>query len=244
MNTPGPKINRACEPECSTCKGAGIIPSPPQIEKNIWGKDQEVIRWGPCPENAKVKLLRQSGLNNPEMKFTWDKILDIKNTFEAMHAIQDVLAKSYGWVYLWGGSGNAKTDLLKTAVAEHVHQNKNAAYVNMVNIIDDLRGAFDKDYPSVESQSRLDRWQSIPLLSIDEFNRVNETPWVEERKFVLMDERYRAAINKQGITLMASNVNPDTFDPYLYSRIEDGHFKIIKMTAKSLRPAMQYPMDD
>ncbi len=229
-------INRPCKLECKICEGTGSYAIPTDEVNPLTG--EPVTRFAPCPEMMKAKLLEKSGLLDPDMH--WGSILDDGNAYEAMEAIKSVLEVGYGWVYLWGGSGNAKSDMLMIAVAEWVRDNKPGAYANMADIISDLRMAFDTDHPSMESQRKIDRWKDAALLSIDEFEKVSETDWVKEKIFTLMDHRYRTAVGKKSITLMASNINPSTFESYLLSRIEDGRFKVIKMTAESLRPGLEY----
>ena len=105
----------------------------------------------------------------------------------------------------------------------------------MPEILDDLRRAFDAKDPGAESEKRLEFWASVPVLAIDEFDRVRLTEWGEEKQFVLMDRRYEDAGRGQTITLMTSNTNPDLLDGYLFDRIRDRRFEIIRLTGDSAR---------
>jgi DNA replication protein DnaC len=112
---------------------------------------------------------------------------------------------------------------------------KEAAYTSMSAILDDLRGAFDATNPNNEAARRLDWWKSLPLLCIDEFNRVNGTPWVQQRQFDLMDARYVQGIRGETLTLIASNTGPDQQEGALADRIKDNRFTIIHLSGDSGR---------
>lgn len=197
----------------------------------------------PC-ECIQTQLLSgASGLRESELKLTWSSIRDDGDAFKALRAIKDVFKQGYGWVYLWGGPGIAKSVLLKVAVAEMLRGGLQGTYTNMSQILDHLREAYDTDYPNSESVRRLNRWSQIRLLAIDEFDRVKETGYAAEKRFRLMDERYQAAYRKQTITLMASNEPPEVYDSYLTDRIGDGRFVVVEMRGESLRPGLDWTFD-
>ncbi len=160
--------------------------------------------------------------------------------WQAARAVIDTLSRGSGWVYLWGPPGLGKTLVLKIAVAEMLRRHKAAAYTRMAELIDHLRSAFDARDPSEEAQRRLDWWAGLPLLAIDEFDRVRNTEYSNERRFLLLDRRYEQALNGKSITIMAANADPATLEPYLYDRIRDGRFTVVKLEGDSARPGSEW----
>lgn len=181
------------------------------------------------------------GLSSEDHKLTWQNVIAKDNVMSGVKAVQRVIEKGYGWVFLWGDYGLAKTLILKIALVEYARAtHKPGSYVRMAEIIDHLRGAFDAKNPSEESVSRLDTWSSLPFLAIDELDKVRETEYSTERRFVLMDRRYEDACRQKSITVMASNVAPSSFEGYLADRIHDGRFEVVELKGKSARPMMTY----
>lgn len=52
----------------------------------------------------------------------------------------------------------------------------------------------------------------------------------------MLDRRYESALNKKTITIMAANTDPKSLDGYLFDRIRDKRFVIVKLTGTSARP--------
>lgn len=216
-----------CNPDCPICGGIGYV-------KNDADK---VV---PCPNVDLFEMYSgRSGIDLAERDLNWSHIKNWNGIYSAVDAIREALERRHGWVYVWGPNGIGKTTLLKTAVALTLHGRQPAAYVRMAQIIDHLRGAFDVENASEASQNRLDWWADLPVLAIDEFDRVKETEYATERRFLLMDRRYEQAIREQdSVTLIASNKAPDHLEGYLTDRIYDGRFKVIRLHGESVRPGM------
>lgn len=223
--------NSICSPDCEICAGIGFVK----------GEDGKVR---PCPNVDPYTLYpgERYGLYDSERGLSWGDVMPIneRDTTAAVNAVKQAMARGAGWVYLWGETGTAKTLLLKIAVALSLKDHKIAAYVRMAGILDDLRSAFDKTNPSGEAQRRLDWWSDIPVLAVDEFNRIKESEYAIERRFLLMDRRYEDALRGRSITLMAGNDNPASLESYLYDRIRDGRFAIVHLSGDSARPGMEW----
>jgi DNA replication protein DnaC len=225
-----------CEPNCPTCNGLGYVRSDAPVGHPNFGKIS------PCPESD--PFTRYKGVLNlqtDEMLLTWADVADRYDVYKAVKAVQQVIQQGYGWVFLHGDYGLAKTLILKVAIAEFCRSTRQpASYIRMAEIIDHLRGAFDAKNPSEESAARLDMWSELPFLAIDEFDRVRATEYATERRFVLMDRRYEQACRQRSITLMAANCTPDDLEGYLADRIYDGRFSVVHLHGASARSAMSY----
>ena len=224
-----------CKPDCSICAGIGYVRFDRPIGDPLYGKLElcpNVDRWS-------LPSAKLYGIDRAEAKsLTWGQVVDEGQALQAADAVREVMERGYGWVFLWGGYGLAKTLILKIAVAEVLRSGREGAYTRMAEIIDHLRAAFDANDPSEESNRRLDWWTSLPILAVDEFDRVRGTEYAEERRFLLMDRRYEAACREKSITLMASNTEPLGLPGYLGDRVRDGRFRVVHLTGQSFRPGM------
>jgi DNA replication protein DnaC len=230
------------ETTCKGCGGLGWLRRELPVEHPEFGK---LIRCPDCNQASGYPRERY-GLAPQEIReLSWGNLIETDSSLiEARQTVRRALQRGYGWVYMWsfgeegnpGGNGLAKTLILKIAVAECLRNGKEAAYVNMAGLLDDLRAAYDTHNPSLEAVRRLELWATLPVLALDEFNRVNETEYAIERRFMLMDTRYTRAIRREGVTLIASNTNPAVQEAYLYDRIRDGRFSIVRLRGESFRP--------
>ena len=231
---PAARYNGPCREDCPYCGGYGWV----RRDLDIFDPDFGQIF--PCPNADLFKLYgKRIGLEESEKSLDWSKIIPNENVSEAVRAVKETINRGYGWVFLWGGVGLAKTLILKIAVSESIRLLKQSSYARMAEIIDDLRGSFDADRPSIEGDSRMKWWTGTNVLCIDEFDRLRNTEYAEERRFVLMDRRYESALDGRTVTLMAANTNPATYDSYLFDRIRDGRFRIVELTGQSARPMMK-----
>lgn len=227
-----------CDPDCPICGGNGFCRRELPIDHPEFGKAI------PCPNMYQAQIKNEAnryGLLPDEIeKLNWGLLLDINDCPGIAYQIKSVLdSKKGGFVYLWGEHGLAKTMLLKISVAYALRDlRKKAAYTNMVNILDEIKAAYDTSNPSEESIRRLDWWSHIDILAIDEFDRINETEWAKERRFRLMDTRYTSGFRGETTTLIASNRSPNNQEGYLRSRIKDGRFQVIFMKGEDARPGM------
>lgn len=224
-----------CRPDCPVCQGLGWIRQDLPRNHPDFGRLQlcpQVIPWT-------VTGPEKYGLVRSEVEsLTWDSVLPIGHAQEAARVVRAVIEQGAGWVYLYGNHGQAKSLILRVAVAEALRAGKFAAYANMADVIGHIQRAFDYDNPNRESEDRLDWWGSLGLLALDEFDRFNQTRWATASQFRLMDSRNVAAIRGESVTLIASNQAPDQLDSYYQSRIQDGRFITIPLYSQDARPFM------
>lgn len=159
---------------------------------------------------------------------------------EAMlESARAMIDSPYGWLYIWGGPGNAKSEVLIAIVNEINLAGKGPAmYVTFSHLLDWVRDAFKDNAPD----SYLMRFQQvlgIRLLAIDEMDKARSTEFSDEFRFHFLDERYRQAVRGETQIVFASNTNPDKLPVALYDRIRDGRFKIVENKAASARPNMK-----
>lgn len=222
---------------CPTCGGSGYLRTATQsIHEPMFGE------LSACPDcDAAHQFAGRNGLLPNDLNLTWDDLLEVEGQDykPAQAAVQNALAQKHGWVYLWGPYGVAKTLLLKIACAQAMkYKGLDSIYTNTSELMDYLRGAYRTNRPDMSALHLLERFASVPLLAIDEFEKVNDTDWVSERRFRLLDKRYELATReRKGITLLASNQGPYAIDDQaLRSRVLDGRFAVVEITGSDLRP--------
>jgi hypothetical protein len=244
---PATEIVYPCQPNCEICGGIGWVRNPDvQLGDALFGK------LVPCPNLNGTRLYKaESGLDEKELELTWLDLVNRGVTLRASEAVRKAIIQGYGFIYLWsadepdnpGGNGLAKSLILKIAVAEAMRSHKRASYVDMAVLLDHLRSAFDKDHPSGDARAKIEFWEKVPILAIDELNRVNETDYATEKRYTLLNQRYAQMIRKQSITIMASNTSPDAQEYAIRDRLKDGRSVLVRLTGKSARPGMDPTFD-
>jgi hypothetical protein len=246
----------ACSATCEICGGSGWV---------RWDRPRTDPRYGkldPCPSRPADQrhVLLQNGLYMDEQDaLAWEIVKPteleslIVRTGDKSLTPQPLTAKraaegiakfidSQGWgmVYLYGPYGHAKSLILKIAIAEAARTGKDAHYTNMIEILDNIRDAYDeRRTPRESAVERLARWMDVPILAIDEFEKFPGTSWERARAFQLIDRRNSAGFVTRGsLTLIASNKRPEDIDGAIASRVHDGRNLYVEMIGKDARPAM------
>jgi len=232
---------------CPICQGAQWLRSDWPVGHPRFGQ------FDPCPAcNAAAKFNRgRHGIYNVDYDLTFDGLQRFpgSNAPQIGQEIKAILERGWGGVYLWSqGFGNAKTELLKIAVAEWVRMGNDGRFALFADLVDEMREAFGNDQPQPgadqwdrsSAYQRLQMMQAIPLLAIDELEEVSLTTYTTNTRFRLFNERYeRTTRMYSGITLIASNVPPGSLPPKLQSRFSDPDFMVTReVTGKDVRPAM------
>lgn len=226
-------------PACPICGGSGWYRVEVPPGHPLFGKLQA------CPNVSiwKAAGAEHYGLETEEVEeMNWGQVMALFDgrSLNAAERVQQILERGWGWLYLYGDHGQAKTLILKIAVATALRSNKMAAYANMADVIAHIQRAFDENDPNRESESRLEWWGELPILALDEFDRFNKTKWADTSQFRLMDKRNNLGIRQKGVTLIASNTPPEALDGYYRSRIQDGRFETIPLFGQDARPLMTH----
>ena len=225
---------------CQICNGAGWVRFNYPVDHPLFG------RLSPCTCNNQVsgRVEDEHGLLPSERNMDWQLLISMQEigakVNEAQRVIKAAIERGYGWVYLWGGYGTAKTTLLKIGTVAALKAGVEGCYVRMVDMMDEIRLAYDAAKPMEDAARRVRYWSNLPFLALDELEKVSETASVNERRFQILDSRYNQAINGYGVTLIAGNVSPNelaarTETAAIADRLKDGRFAVIELTGKSFR---------
>lgn len=140
-----------------------------------------------------------------------------------------------GFVTFWGGYGVGKSLLLSILVNSFRVAGILSVYTTTADMLGSVRETFGND--SVDAAETLIReHRNVRVLAIDEYDRVNLTPWAQETLFRVLDYRYRNM--SSSLTILAANVNPEMVDgplAYLTSRMTEG--EIVHVGGTDMRPA-------
>ena len=187
-----------------------------------------------------AELQRMSGMTESELTRTLDDVRNVGEDTAAMkQAAREFLQNPCGFFTLWGGVGNGKTLILQAMVNDlRNSRGKEGAYIPLKDLIDYVRAGFDEEAEHKE-RARYDYLRQVPVLAVDEFDKVRMTPYADEFRTAFLDYRYRLAADGTAFTLFAMNCPPDRMPPHIYDRLRDGRFQIVSNQDDSMRPAME-----
>jgi len=194
------------------------------------------------------RLQSINGLLGSDLDIRLSHIAQTDDNAEMLNKCQAMIDDPKGWLYLWGGSGNAKSVALMAMVNEINEAGDGPAmYVKFSTLINWMRDSFreqkqlDNDpYANLGYIERFNRLKDIKFLAIDELDKVRETGFADEFRFDFLDERYNQALKRETVTVFASNVDPETLPPAILDRVRDGRFSIVHNRQGSARPAMKW----
>ena len=232
----------ACDPACEICGGTGYY----RLDVPIY--DARFGKVFPCPNAQKlaVQRMKESGHLDSRLGITANELRDLNwrcvrkksPAYPHLDRLKNLYQIGHGMGTLLGSFGRGKTTLLKIFVVTAITDGRTAAYANASTMLDDIRLAYNSQDAMGELLERMDWWSRLDVLCLDEMDKVNTTPWAEERLFRLLDARYELAISGKALTLIAANYETtDPFPGYLRSRLEDELFQkyIIRLEGWDLR---------
>lgn len=215
---------------CPECDGSGVVVDPLGFGR-------------PCPECEPRRLAERmqavSGLNAEERAVRLDDIqFTGGGTDEMIIAARTFLVQPSGILTLWGGPGNAKTMVLQSIVGECLARSVSAVYTTLYDLAGYVREAFRDD--SESSWRRVQRFQAVCVLCIDEFDKIKQTEWVlRELETAIVDKRYRDGLAGLVGTVIAMNESPDALPVWIASRLRDGRNRIVHNADPDVREGMR-----
>lgn len=180
------------------------------------------------------------GLTGPELLASLGQI-DSRRGSDTARMIEyayQFIANPVRMLTIYGKCGNAKTVVLQAIVNACIGRNIGAIYTTLYDLIGYVREAYQPD--ALDSAwARMKRLQDIPVLCIDELDKVKATDWVREVETQLFDARYRRGISGELGTVLAMNGDIEELPEHLLSRLRDGRNIIVRNNDRDMRPLMR-----
>ena len=194
-----------CRPDCEICDGVGFIRKEVPIGHPEFGKLHV------CPNLRKAYWDSSLNISLEEAKtLDWDKYKKTSAVLQMRGAIEPVLERGFGNIYIYGEPGNGKTIMAKAGV---IYANKvkgyDATYLKQSQMINKLRATYDEDSGQWAFKKLLDKFCNIRCLAIDEVGRDRGTDFSKQTMSDIIDGRYELATKKYGITIFVSNFRPE-----------------------------------
>jgi chromosomal replication initiation ATPase DnaA len=183
-------------------------------------------------------LWKACGLEETDKQLSAEDFRILPGKQAAHLAMIDLLAMRKtpsGFVTFWGTFGVGKSMLLKILVNGFRTVGLIAKYISLADLLATAREKFGESAGSVENV--IDYYRTLPVLAVDEVDRVNLTPWAMETTYRLLDSRF----NSRGelLTVVACNLSPLQMPEnlgYLASRMRGG--LVVEVGGADLRPAV------
>ena len=148
----------------------------------------------PCPTCNQAQIQIISGLTGQERKINLSQIDTIgrKGTAEAVQAARAFIQTPQGFLSIHGKFGNGKTTVLMGIVNALVDKGIEARYLTAAALMGYLRESFNKD-SNTSDYERLHELAALPVLVIDELDKLRDTEYSRELQQELINRRYREA---------------------------------------------------
>lgn len=142
--------------------------------------------------------------------------------------------KPESWLLLEGSYGTGKTHLAAAIANERLRRGETVIFITVPDLLDHLRSAYG---PSSEMgyDEIFERVREAPLLILDDLGTENSSAWAKEKLFQLFNHRY----SKHLPTVITTNVDVDTIDGRIRSRLLDVDVHRVKIIAPDYRTAIQ-----
>lgn len=233
---------RSAKPTCPECGGLRWLRADVPRGEPLFG---QLVPCGTCAgDTRKQWITTNCGMQGDELNSrmhdwrlgTWEDEAKRHQREQARDAIEEAVGERRGFVTFWGDFGAGKTFALQIIVNEMRVKEVECFYAPLALLLDHLRSLYRTGTQSSRYWQRL---MDVPALAVDEVTRYYETPWAQERLWMLADTRYRRMGSH--LTIFATNDDPrvalPTSEPvgYLYSRQRQG--RLVELRG-DVRPAM------
>jgi hypothetical protein len=159
--------------------------------------------------------------------------------FKYAWALLAELPDPHTWALFTGDYGRGKTHVLAGLVNGCRLAGTWALYTSTEAILERLRRTYDPQASAESTEDVRRRFEDVPVLVVDELDRVKWTDWAGEKLVAILNARYL----QRRATWFASNLGPKALaakvEPLaaLVSRISSGY--VVVLEGPDLRPAFQ-----
>lgn len=231
-----------CIDNCEICGGIGWVRAGARVGEPGHGKVEA------CPNQRKYLIEHRHfkssiGVGIEEAKtLDWRGFDQTEAVVSMRKAMNHVLERESGFLYIWGAPGIGKTIMGKAfALQAGIMQALDAHYTVWGKAMNDLRSSFDYDHGQLAFKRLLEYYQTVQVLVIDELNRDRPTDFSRQNLSEIMNARYESACAGKTITIWICNYKPEAqesgLEPYQIDRIRDARFSVLQVGGVSYRRA-------
>lgn len=202
------------------------------------------------------QLLRSCRLTKTEQTVGFDSLernsTDAANEIAVLRqAMRRLVEHPTGWWMLIGPPGNAKSLILSIIVAESCRRGVAARYYNASEIDRATKPPAVHEDGVKEYEGNPDAFKAmakrLPVLAIDECDKLNWTHWQIQHIGEILEDRYRN--QAQRLTVFAANLEPALWSNagnlwHLISRFNDGRFRLVWQGDKTPRALANHKLPD
>lgn len=150
------------------------------------------------------------------------------------------LRERFGWLTLHGGTGTGKSHAVEAIARYLLATNVPTVYITSTALWEYLGGVPRGEHDDVDYAERFRWFCELPGLAIDELNLEKSTDFVFKTRRNLLNQRYRAGMQGQSVTVLASNDAPDRWqDSAVADRALDSRFMSVFTGTKSYRQVIR-----
>jgi DNA replication protein DnaC len=187
----------------------------------------------PCPSCNQVEIDYASGLKDRERAITLNAIdtAGRPNTATMKTAAAHFISKPYGFLSLHGNNGTGKTLALMAITNAIIAAGSEARYITASELLAYMRDTFNNDTHETD-YDRIHELARVPVLCIDEMDKLRDTPYSREIQQELINLRYRDA-NILGTVLAWNGDLNDLPWPAVISRLSE--YVVVKNNDSDMR---------
>jgi len=226
-NSPPRSKPSAPQPVCEYCGGQKYYRYDVDIDHVYFGRNF------PCPKCNQIEIDYQSGLNTKERTITMGMIntTNRPHTLKMVRAAMNFIESPKGFLSFHGGNGTGKTLAAMAIVNALIGKGIEARYLTASELLAIMRETFNTETAETD-YSRIHKFAKIPVLVIDEMDKLRDTPYSREIQQELINLRYREA-DILGTVLAWNGELNDLPWPAVVSRISE--FVVIKNADSDMR---------
>jgi DNA replication protein DnaC len=175
------------------------------------------------PFSSRSQVSARQTFFNFKTRFGGD---DDEFLLDCLHTAEDFANAPQGkWLVMWGERGAGKSHLC-AAVDNHLQQSGTPSlFITMPDLLASLKQAMELQTNTEQEtySGRMKTFKTAPVLILDDLGAETSGAWSDGVLFEILDYRYRNRLP----TMIATNINPDNFEPRVASRLQDTSLSIV-----------------